>query len=511
MREIVTLQLGQRANYLATHFWNTQACRNSAGQGPSGEDTYTPRTLIYDLKGGFGSLRKWDGLYDQQGVREDFKKLWYVPKEARIIRNGSVVKQQDAPIPRSEYQEALNEGLEQNCKLTSKMVIYWSDFTRVFYHPRSIIQINDYELGSSILPFEQWSSGEALFDTLDKEHDLHDRDFRPWAEECDQMQAIQTFGSADDAWGGFASRYLESLRDEYGKTAVWFWGLEEGAGQGQKTKQLQRTVNVAQSLQTISSLASMYIPLAVPLHLPPYVNIDEASQWHASGLLSMAVESMTLPSRQKPGSTRRGLLGDIEAALNVNGNQRVAEFQCSIIDPSRQQPNTDGQYEDTMDCRVRTTDSHDLAHEDEIEKTNSMLDMRFSTEGPLQTALSIQQREQANHVFSKVESIRGLPSPGREMREEDEAVSRKRRRLAFLPIVEHFPEILDASMSSTKNAAIHASLSTSSQMSKRMKGLQSTVARMVHVSDREALSNGLGEIAEAYKEGWDSASDEESN
>ena len=25
MHEIVTLQLGQRSNYLATHFWNTQA------------------------------------------------------------------------------------------------------------------------------------------------------------------------------------------------------------------------------------------------------------------------------------------------------------------------------------------------------------------------------------------------------------------------------------------------------------------------------------------------------
>jgi len=25
MREIITLQLGQQANYLATHFWNTQA------------------------------------------------------------------------------------------------------------------------------------------------------------------------------------------------------------------------------------------------------------------------------------------------------------------------------------------------------------------------------------------------------------------------------------------------------------------------------------------------------
>jgi len=78
-REILTLQLGQKANYLATHFWNGQvlfffSCLSfqeanfeygdtgnepiidndvhfRAGIGEDGVETYTPRTLIYDLKG----------------------------------------------------------------------------------------------------------------------------------------------------------------------------------------------------------------------------------------------------------------------------------------------------------------------------------------------------------------------------------------------------------------------------------------------------------------------------
>lgn len=91
-REILTLQLGHKANYLATHFWNAQVylcyCPLSlfkeasfdyedtnerpviehdvhfrAGEGEGGIQTYTPRTLIYDLKGGFGSLRKVNALY----------------------------------------------------------------------------------------------------------------------------------------------------------------------------------------------------------------------------------------------------------------------------------------------------------------------------------------------------------------------------------------------------------------------------------------------------------------
>ena len=41
------------------------------------------------------------------------------------------------------------------------------------------------------------------------------------------MQGIQLMASFDDAWGGFASDYIERLRDEYGKTAIWVWGLED--------------------------------------------------------------------------------------------------------------------------------------------------------------------------------------------------------------------------------------------------------------------------------------------
>jgi len=78
-KEILTLQLGHKANYLATHFWNSQVFLSlnaanaqeasfdyentnekpiidndvhfRAGVGQEGIETYTPRTLIYDLKG----------------------------------------------------------------------------------------------------------------------------------------------------------------------------------------------------------------------------------------------------------------------------------------------------------------------------------------------------------------------------------------------------------------------------------------------------------------------------
>lgn len=109
MHEIITLQLGQRSNYVATHFWNSQVSflalipgfdltslqesyfTYSADQeslvdhdihfrpgiGADGTETFTPRTVIYDLKGGFGTLRKINALYEQQGEGSLPKGLWY--------------------------------------------------------------------------------------------------------------------------------------------------------------------------------------------------------------------------------------------------------------------------------------------------------------------------------------------------------------------------------------------------------------------------------------------------
>lgn len=141
-------------------------------------------------------------------------------------RNGPAVVQRQQVIQQNAYQQSLEEGSEPP-PLTTDSVRYWSDFNRVYFHPKSIVQLNEYELNSSLMPFENWSVGEELFNSLDKEHDLLDRDLRTFAEEADHMQGIQVISGIDDAWGGFAARYMDRIRDEYGKTTVCVWGVED--------------------------------------------------------------------------------------------------------------------------------------------------------------------------------------------------------------------------------------------------------------------------------------------
>jgi hypothetical protein len=185
------------------------------GLGADGAETFMPRTVIYDLKGGFGTLRRINALY---GANDDAasSSLW----------PGQTVLHRQQPIEASPYQESLDAGLAPP-ELTTSTVRYWSDFNRVFFHPRSVVQLNEYELNSTLMPFENWAMGEELFGNLDKEHDLLDRDLRPFVEEADQMQGIQIMTGIDDAWGGFAARYVERIRDEYGKAPVWVFGLQE--------------------------------------------------------------------------------------------------------------------------------------------------------------------------------------------------------------------------------------------------------------------------------------------
>ena len=322
---------------------------------------------------------------------------------------------------------------------------YWSDYARTYFHPRSIVYINDYELGSTIMPFEMWESGDELFNKLDKEQDVLDRDIRAWTEECDQIQGFQIFLEADDAWGGFGSKYVDNLRDEYGKTAIWIWGLEEEAGLGERTKQLLRATNTAKTLQDIATQASMYVPLTVPSqHLPSYLHVDLKSQWQLSGLLSLAVESMTLPSRLRPQNGHRGSLSDIAEALNLNGNQRIANLQCSLSDASSLEVTRDKNREVVNGAATSSLNAKDLVFEDELQETNSRLDMDFSNVEADISGISIRQWERSNRHFGIAHTFRGPYPSDADTDDRDElSFVRKRRRLALLPLVEKYSNFLN--------------------------------------------------------------------
>ena len=255
------------------------------------------------------------------------------------------------------------------------------------------------------MPFEDWEVGEELFKDLDKEHDLLDRDVRPFAEECDQLRALQLFTNADDAWGGFAAKYMDRLRDEYGKKSIWVWAIESGAkvqrvgnflnilplyclNSHYKKKiqhhQIKREMNKARSIYNISPQSSFYTPIIdPPQRLPSSYNVDRQSEWQTSALISSAVETMTLPSRLRP-------YHDFEASLTGDdGIHKILELQSSILTDNKDQTPTAKKHlnganvsnDDDGSSQVKTEFDVDFTYDSDDSKTSHIFNQVQVTRG----------------------------------------------------------------------------------------------------------------------------------
>ncbi|KYG40862.1 hypothetical protein M433DRAFT_159801 [Acidomyces richmondensis BFW] len=515
MHEVVTLQFGQQANFIGTHYWNTQeAYFTYAGQdespinhdisfrpgvGTDGQDTYTPRTLIYDLKGAFGTLRRENALYSLQHTEQS--------TQSGIGWGGAIIPLQLPPITPHVYQQALDQGQEPP-QLRKETVRFWSDYNHIFYHPRSIVQLHDYELNSSLMPFELWSTGEELFETLDREQDLLDRDLRPFLEECDQLQGVQIFSGIDDAWGGFASKYVEQIADDLGKGCRWMFGLC-GSDRVARETWLLQNLNVARSLYAGNGSLSMLIPIALqPGHLAPYVEMDASSRWQTSALQAVLLESLTLPTRFRLSQTARSSFDSLESTLSNEGNRWVALAGISIEDPSAL---------DHVDSRMANAHANGTADGNLSDARETKLDMDFLPDFTAHTGPDASV-EQSGYTFSSVESIRGAWNSCDEVDAANVAardhftesahgtkITTYRSQLLF-PLLSSYPRIFRFHSRPGK-LAVKTGVSTSTFVANRIRGLEVTTRRMVGVEEREAFCDGLMTLAEEYEEGWNDVGD----
>lgn len=358
---------------------------------------------------------------------------------------------------------------------------YWSDFSRVYYHPKSLVQLYDFELDSSIQPFERYEMGTELFDTLDKEHEIVDRDFRPFVEECDRMQGIQAFATLDDAWGGFANKYLDALRDEYPKSCIWLWGLTSPTVEIPREKRQQRISNTAQAIAQASSTASMVVPLSLPeAGLPKNIVLDQKSKWSTAGAFATAFETATIESRMA--GTERANLWDIVDGLNTGGNQTLSRLRMGV-----------GSLKGDLLDPAQGLDFFQIGRHK-----------------------GLKEKSGRGKIFGQLSSLRG-PTP-EDKEEEDPSHDPRARRLVGssvyhssttplkFPLPDSFPHIFPAEQDSVD---VQTTLSTESSIGGRMKALKTMSTWSVPFDEREVLANGLSEIADAYADDWESGSEED--
>ncbi|KAJ4292025.1 mtDNA inheritance, partitioning of the mitochondrial organelle [Kalmusia sp. IMI 367209] len=474
-----------------------------AGIAPDGSDTFTPRTLIYDLKGAFGSMRKVNALYEPE-------------EDANVERSGvwpsKPIIQRSAPIQESSYQTHLDAGLDPP-PLTTSTVRYWSDYSRVYYHPKSLIQLSEFDVNDSLMPFEKWQVGMEFFEKLERDVDLVDRDLRPFVEECDGMQGLQIITGVDDAWGGWASGWLERLRDEYGKLSIWTWGLGDQGGNLSTTRdrRLQQIENSSRSLHTLAEQSSVYIPISnIPISIPSYLSLKSTSQWHTGALQAVAMESMTISSRLKSAVSGRGTLQDLEETFNSTGKRRIAKLEMSLADPDVLSEKASAQIAHAE--KAGSTTSHRTSEADE---QLTKFDVDSFTKDYRIGALRPTRRD---HVFGRAEAARGdwnvLEDRDPNDRFGEGPVVQRFVAPLLFPLLDSFPaSIFDMGTGEGHKVAVHTGLTTSTAVADQVRAVEQIVRRMhmVGVDERETICNGLQSMAEEYDEGWDSGSDSDAD
>ncbi|KAI8354983.1 tubulin domain-containing protein [Mortierella sp. GBAus27b] len=387
MHEIITLQFGHYANFVGTHFWNTQEahfnyeqpgedeeakpelvnhdCLYRVGKTLKNVETFTPRALIYDLKGGFGSINKYK-LYepepDQDNYQEQYDLAWD-PSKMETFRGEEYSK--SAYQKNLEDQELgvsiLLERVQLQLRLLwrSKLIHSspqvtteqdeddvemngiktWSDFNRVYFHPKSMLTTSGYQLDSDFMPFDVFSYGRSAFTETEKEIDSYDDNLRLFTEECDQLQGFQVFADVLNGWGGFASSYLDRLREDFPKSTVVTYGLSDDDMKKcttMKDKQVL-AVNEMLAMVNLSNHSSLYVPVLTPsltMSAPggwsKNIRMDPSSRYHTSALISAGIDSALLPCRLRRNAT---LMADMVGSLNWRSITTVGTLSVGLPFP----------------------------------------------------------------------------------------------------------------------------------------------------------------------------------
>ncbi|KAH9893938.1 tubulin nucleotide-binding domain-like protein [Cubamyces lactineus] len=348
MKEILYVQAGPLANFIGTHFWNTQESYFTYGDGeepvvhhdrsfregltPKGEPTFCPRLLIFDRKSQFGALS--DELYG--GVGEPDIKQW----------EGGVVEYRRDPIPKSDYQTALDQGLDESdehqdgdkaAPEKSPNIRFWSDYSRVYYHPRSAQKLPD--LADWERAEGEWNASRETFSTYEHEHEIMENEVRLFVEECNALQGIQLTSDCG-TFGGFTDAFLTVFRDEYPKMPSLALPLLSSASNmrvsADEEANAMKLINDALCIRSLETLSTINVPLQHPSTWRrgkwlEDLNIDLQNPYYTSALLATHIESATLPFRLKESSYD---ISTLSSMLNASATLSISHM--SGMYPSRE-------------------------------------------------------------------------------------------------------------------------------------------------------------------------------
>lgn len=260
--EIITLQFGNYSNYVCSHFWNIQESQfvysdeklTRRDQIPDinhdvlfreGLDsqryiTFTPRTILFDLKENINVFRCVD---DKKSFKDSVN--W----------SGQTQLFKEEQNKASEFLKSIDEenqkDLEDFADLDSQ-VKYWSDYLKPKLHERSYLSFNQPNFTSDEKPdpFGLFHMGISAV----KDNDLLDafeNNLRKYSEECNNLQGFHMFVDSFNGFGGLASLCVDLIREEYAKKSIFSFLPFPDSKDLSKENQLTKLINTAFSFKSL--------------------------------------------------------------------------------------------------------------------------------------------------------------------------------------------------------------------------------------------------------------------
>ncbi|CAH8391839.1 unnamed protein product [Eruca vesicaria subsp. sativa] len=328
MREIVTIQVGDFANFVGSHFWNFQdellglasdpesdpIFRNNnldmdvlyrSGETQQGVSTYTPRLLSINFKGSLGSMSSRGTLYTEgSSSRSDSSKTW----------SGEVDTQRSKPRNKNLFQQNLYEEAEIEDKdivgCLDETVECWTDFSKSHYHPQSLYELNGLWMDSQ--DFNNYGIGKDVFSEASRGDEITDR-LRFFVEECDHIQGVNFLVDDSGGFSALAGDFLETMADEYTNIPVLLYSLRSPVSQ---KKTVSSKLHDAISFSRLSSFCKLFTPMGLPsLSGSKYLNLGDEKPYRSSAVYAAALHSSTLPFRMQNTSLDSS---EVSNAMDVN-------------------------------------------------------------------------------------------------------------------------------------------------------------------------------------------------
>ncbi|KAG5565035.1 hypothetical protein RHGRI_001049 [Rhododendron griersonianum] len=350
MREIVTIQVGDYANFVGSHFWNFQdellgmaddplgdvvfknQCLNMdvlyrTGETPQGILTYTPRLLSVGLQGSLGSMSSHGTLYNEIPPVSSDVLTWTgnlstqvsEPRKKNLYLQSLYEEEQEKfPVTgsnKSGRQDSQSDIQDKDLILSLENEVQcWTDFSKVHYHPQSLYELNGLWVDQE--QFNNYGIGRDAFSEGMRGEEMNTR-LRFFIEECDHIQGIQFVVDDSGGFSGVAAEFMENIADEYSNVPVLLYSVRGPRTNPSIRRQtLSQKLHDAVSFSTLASFCKLIVPVGLPVlgesKASRFLCIDNGKPYHTSAVYASALHSISLPFRMDP-------LGPADESCYVSG------------------------------------------------------------------------------------------------------------------------------------------------------------------------------------------------